>query len=150
MWQTRGGERWILEGDANSAYFHGIANGRKCKTEIKYLENNDEVISEVAELQEHITNFYKELFGSEPQSRLKLSLDFWGEVNRVSQRENEELIKPFISDELEVVVKGMRDGSALSQKKRDGSALGPDCFSTLFSKFFGEKSKGPFWKCFKI
>lgn len=133
MWQARGGERWILEGDANSAYFHGIANGRKCKTEIKYLENNDEVISEVAELQEHITNFYKELFGSEPQSRLKLSPDFWGEVNRVSQRENEELIKPFISDELEVVVKGMRDGSA----------LGPDGFSALFFKFFWGEIKGP-------
>jgi hypothetical protein len=29
MWQIRGGERWLLEGDANTAYFHGVANGRK-------------------------------------------------------------------------------------------------------------------------
>jgi exonuclease III len=133
IWQTRGGERWILEGDANTAYFHGIANGRKRKTEIKYLENNDEVITEVAELQEHITNFYKELFGSEPQTRLRLASDFWGDVHRVSQKENEELIKPFSVAELEEVVKGLRDSSA----------PGPDGFSALFFKLFWGKIKGP-------
>lgn len=27
MWQRRGGENWLLKGDANTGYFHGIANG---------------------------------------------------------------------------------------------------------------------------
>lgn len=32
LWQRRGGEQWLLKGDANTGYFHGIANGwkRKC------------------------------------------------------------------------------------------------------------------------
>lgn len=30
-WQQRGGEQWILHGDANTAYFHLIANGKKRK-----------------------------------------------------------------------------------------------------------------------
>jgi hypothetical protein len=25
-WQQRGGEKWLLEGDANTAYFHSCAN----------------------------------------------------------------------------------------------------------------------------
>lgn len=29
QWQKRGGEKWILQGDANTGYFHNKANGRK-------------------------------------------------------------------------------------------------------------------------
>lgn len=35
MWQKRGAETWLLKGDANTVYFHGIANGRKRKCTIK-------------------------------------------------------------------------------------------------------------------
>lgn len=27
VWQRRGEENWLLKGDANTSYFHGIANG---------------------------------------------------------------------------------------------------------------------------
>jgi hypothetical protein len=43
------------------------------------------------------------------------------------------LVKPFTKDELEVVVKGMRDGSA----------PGPDGFSAIFFKLFWNEIKGP-------
>ena len=64
MWQVRGGERWLLEGDTNTAYFHGIANGRKRKCMIKSLEDRGVMISEPEALQAHITDYYKRLFGS--------------------------------------------------------------------------------------
>jgi hypothetical protein len=32
-----GGVRWLLEGDANTGYFHSIANGRR-KCRIEFLE----------------------------------------------------------------------------------------------------------------
>ena len=28
-WQERSGEKWLLEGDANTTFFHGVANGKK-------------------------------------------------------------------------------------------------------------------------
>jgi hypothetical protein len=34
QWQRRGGVKWILNGDANNGYFHGIVNGRKKKCAI--------------------------------------------------------------------------------------------------------------------
>lgn len=39
-WQQRGSERWILEGDANTNFFHLIANGRRRKKIITCLEHD--------------------------------------------------------------------------------------------------------------
>jgi len=126
MWQTRGGERWLLEGDANTSFFHGVANGRKRKCMIRSLEENGEVITETESLKTHITKYYKNLFGSEPQSKIRLDPNIWGEDNRVTVEENEELTKPFTLKELEEVVKSIRDVSA----------PGPDGFSAIFFKVF--------------
>jgi len=45
-WQKRGGDKWILQGDSNMAFFHKCANGRKRKTLIKSLEEEGRVISD--------------------------------------------------------------------------------------------------------
>jgi hypothetical protein len=37
-WQQRGGEKWILEGDGNTTFFHLVANGRRRKSP-SYLLN---------------------------------------------------------------------------------------------------------------
>lgn len=132
MWQTRGREKWLLEGDANMAYYHGIANGRKCKCLIRSLEDNGTLISAMDQLQEHITSFYKNLFGSETQSKLRLHPSLWKESSKVSMEENEELTKPFSMEELEVVVRGLKEGAA----------PGPDGFNATFFKIFWEDTKG--------
>src|SRR6266498_2608202 len=40
-WQQRGGEKWILEGDANTRFFHGVANGRRRKCQIEMLQTEE-------------------------------------------------------------------------------------------------------------
>lgn len=123
----RGGERWLLEDDANTTYFHGIANGRKRKCMIRSLEDEDgRVIIDSAKLRTHITNFYKQLFGSERQSNIRIHPDMWQDSSKVSWEENQELTKPFTMGELEEVVRSLRDGSA----------PGPDGFSPIFFKVF--------------
>jgi hemerythrin superfamily protein len=38
QWQRRGGQKWLLQGDSNSNYFHKCANGRKRKMQVTMLE----------------------------------------------------------------------------------------------------------------
>lgn len=63
-WQKRGGERWILEGDSNTGYFHKCANGRKRKMQITSLECDGQNLVDPHLLRDHITDYYKQLFGS--------------------------------------------------------------------------------------
>lgn len=131
MRQTRGGGRWLVEGNANTAYFHGVANGRKRKCMIRSLEDNGEMITEMEALKEHITNYYKRLFGSERQTSIRLQEDLWVSSSKITTEENEELIKPFSLQELEEVVHSMRDGSA----------PGLDGFSSVYFKVFWNQIK---------
>ena len=80
MWQVISGERWLLECDANTTHFHGIANGRKRKYLIKSLDGGGVMISEPEALQAHITDFYKRLFGSELASTFRLHSGLWRAV----------------------------------------------------------------------
>jgi hypothetical protein len=36
-WRQRSRQKWLLQGDANTAYFHAITNGRRCKCAISRL-----------------------------------------------------------------------------------------------------------------
>jgi hypothetical protein len=72
QWQRRGGVKWILEGDSNSRYFHGKANGRKKKCTIFALEDGERVIREPKEIREHVESYYKTLFGKEQAGSITL------------------------------------------------------------------------------
>lgn len=74
-WQKRGGQKWILQGDSNTAFFHKCANGRKRKTLIKSLEEEGRVISDPVELRQHIDAYYKKLFGREQMEGIHLIED---------------------------------------------------------------------------
>jgi mannosylglycoprotein endo-beta-mannosidase len=138
FWQRRGGEDWILKGDANTSYFHGIANGRKRKCIIKALVEEDTVLEDKEELKEHITNFYKKLFGREPDPKVRLGEDFWKVTGRLEESDNMWLTRPFSMSELEAAVRDMKSNTA----------PGPDGFSTCFLRNSGGKSGMIFWKCY--
>lgn len=73
-WQ-RGGEKWILEGDSNTGYFHKCANGRKRKMQITSLESNGQSIVEPHLLKEHITEYYKQLCDRAEVANMHLDLE---------------------------------------------------------------------------
>jgi hypothetical protein len=84
FWQKRGGERWLLQGDANTFYFHGIANGRKRKCFNHSLVEGDRVLTDSQDLKRYVTDFYKKLFGSKEQPTIKLHRNMKGSFEGVS------------------------------------------------------------------
>jgi hypothetical protein len=62
-WYQRAKVKHLLEGDANTKYFHLLANGRHRKTRIFHLEDGENIITGDAQLKQHITSYYRNLFG---------------------------------------------------------------------------------------
>jgi mannosylglycoprotein endo-beta-mannosidase len=62
-WYQRAKAKNLLEGDANTKYFHLVANGKHRKSHIFRLEQEEGLIHGEKELREYIPKYYKELFG---------------------------------------------------------------------------------------
>jgi mannosylglycoprotein endo-beta-mannosidase len=120
-----------LEGDANTSYFHSIANGRRRKKMILSIEDGENVLTEEGEIREHILRFYKDLFGSVPDPEIHLSPDIWEGPRRVSREDNEMLLQPFSEQEIEDTIKELKSNTA----------PGLDGFSVAFYKCFLDKVK---------
>ncbi|KAE8776341.1 putative NOT transcription complex subunit VIP2 [Hordeum vulgare] len=100
FWQRRGGQNWLLKGDANTAYFQAIANGRRQKCVIPFLRDGDVLLESPEDISSHIYSLYKELFSANLRGGSSLCEDFWLLAEQVSDVENAELTLPFSSEEV--------------------------------------------------
>jgi hypothetical protein len=121
-WRQRGRVRWALQGDANTAYFHAVANGRRRKCLISRLEMEGGTISSKLDIQEQIYAFYRQLLGTEAARSCGLAANAWEAHARVSNDENLLLELTFSEEELEGVIKAMKTDTA----------PGPDGFPVAF------------------
>jgi hypothetical protein len=62
-WYQRAKVKELLEGDSNIKYFQLVANGKYRKTRIFQLQHEEQIIEGEAALKQHITRYYKNLFG---------------------------------------------------------------------------------------
>jgi hypothetical protein len=100
--------------------FHREANGRKCKQIIYVFEDGANHITGDEDLLKHATSYYKTLFGHGAAFTLDSSL--WPLEENVSEEENEELVIPFLVEEIHY---------ALFQMEKN-KATGPDGFPIEF------------------
>jgi mannosylglycoprotein endo-beta-mannosidase len=71
-WYQRSKAQFILEGDSNTRYFHGIANGRHRRIRIQSLVQEDGRDERHEQLKSYITNYFKGLFGPPEESSFSL------------------------------------------------------------------------------
>ena len=100
-WQRRGGEQWLLRGDINTSFVHRIANGRNRKRHIFSIQQGEEVISDFQQIQTHIYDYYKQLFGREELRNIHLEQGVWANTLSLNERDNESLMKPFELSEID-------------------------------------------------
>jgi len=115
-WCKRAHSTWLLEGDNNTEFFHRVANGRKRKHTIMSLMDGDNVIEGDSDLIAHATDYYKTLFGPAARKSFPLNEGLWEDGEKVSEKDNVELVKPFSEIEIK---------EALLQMEKN-KAAGPD------------------------
>jgi hypothetical protein len=130
--------KWVLQGGANTKFFHGIANGRRRKCSIFSLEADEGEISDPIEFHKHIEEYYKRLSGSEERGEMRLHEDMWRDFGSLSTEEAEALVKPFSEKEIKEALEEMNPNSA----------PGPDGLNVTFYKTFWESVKGPMMEMF--
>jgi len=115
-WFKRSHEKWLLEGDNNTEFFHRVANGRKRRKQIISLDNEGTLIEGNENLIAHATQYYKLLFGPAPGNLLPIDPNLWSDDEKVSELENNLLTQPFTEAEVK---------HALFQMEKN-KAAGPD------------------------
>jgi hypothetical protein len=94
-WYESAKVKTLLEGDANTSFFHLVANGKHRKQHIYRLEDDQGVVVSVDHLKSHITNYYKNLFGTPEQMEITLMEDQILDIPQVTPLENDMLIANF-------------------------------------------------------
>jgi hypothetical protein len=130
-WYQRAKVKHLLEGDANTKYYHLLANGRHQKTRIFQLEDGNNIIEGAAQLKHHITNYYKNLFGPPESSSIVLEEHQVQDIPQVSDLENEFLTDVFSEFEVRAAVFQMEHNKA----------PGPDGFPPKFYQAFSDLIK---------
>lgn len=87
-WLKRSHEKWLLEGDNNTEYYHSVANGRRRKNTIFSLQNGEDTVQGDEQLLQHVTGFYKELFGPASGKLFPLNPHLWSDHENISEEDN--------------------------------------------------------------
>jgi hypothetical protein len=132
QWKQKAGKNWVMQGDANTHFFHQYVNGRRRKHTIAFLESNSGEIRGQKEITKHIVDYYKSLFGHNDHCSMHLGENFWPDELRLGEADRTNLICPFSMEEIKNVIMNMKENSA----------PGPNGFSVSFFKNCWETIKG--------
>ena len=99
-WALRAKVRKIVQGDANTQFFHLIANGKHRKKRIFQLEQDEGTILGQDNLKLYITEYYKQLFGPPEDNCVSLDESRIEDVPQLTADEKDILIAPFSEKEV--------------------------------------------------
>ena len=88
-WYQRAKVKNLLEGDANTKFYHLVANGKHRKTRIFQLEYGSRVVRGDGDLKKYITTYYKNLFSPSEYNTVTLDESQRKDIPQVSLVENE-------------------------------------------------------------
>ena len=106
MWNQRSKVDWLKHGDLNMKYVHCRATERSKRNLISGLENEyRDWIEDENQIGEILISYFSSLFTSANPSALEPILE--GVIPRVSRAMNEELLRPFVAEEVSLALKQM-------------------------------------------
>jgi mannosylglycoprotein endo-beta-mannosidase len=123
--------QFILEGDSNTRYFHGVADGKHRKKRIYSLVQDEGTIEGHEQLKAYITNYYKKLFGEPDEGNFTMDESRTEDIPQVSIEENDLLTAAYTEDKVRKAIFLMEHNKA----------PGPDGFPAEFYRTFWETIK---------
>jgi hypothetical protein len=126
--KQRARDKFILEGDENSKYFHLLAKYKRRKLKIMSLSHEDNVAQDDDEINHLATSFYQNLFG--PSQETNISLNHLN-MQMLEDFDRNYLTRPFDMEEIREVVFSLKHNKA----------PGPDSIPAEFFRSFGTQSK---------
>jgi hypothetical protein len=94
------GTRDTMKGDNKTYYFHKKVNGKKRKNIIFHLDKDGVNIDKDEEMLKHATEYYKNLFGPFGSPTSSLDPDCWEQSEKITEEEDNFLIRPFTEEEI--------------------------------------------------
>lgn len=116
---------WLKKGDANTKFFHAVANGRKNRNFIPRIIHEGSNISDPLDIGGIFTGAFRNQFGCQRDCRFKINWQHLFSLKSPVDLSNLEV--PFSVDEIKEAM------FALGADKSPG----PDGFPILFSNAFG-------------
>jgi hypothetical protein len=134
--KQRARDKFILEGDENSKYFHLLANYKRRKLKIVSLSHDDIVAQDDNAINQLATSFYQNLFG--PSQETDISLNDLN-MQLLDDFDRSCLTRHFDMDEIREVVFSMKHNRA----------PGPDSIPVEFFQEFWDTIKTDLFKLFQ-
>ncbi|GKU93217.1 hypothetical protein SLEP1_g6825 [Rubroshorea leprosula] len=128
LWKQKSRCSWAKLGDANTRFFHKVANGRKVHNNINGFACEGKWVEEPKKVKKEVVRYFSKMFAGESWQRPKpVGINF----KQISEEKKAELERPFSVEEIEEGLKSC-EGS---------KAPGPDGFNFNFLKCV--------WNCLK-
>jgi hypothetical protein len=126
--KQRARDKFILDADENSKYFHLLAKCKRRKLKIMTLTHEDKITQDEVEINQLATSFYKNIFG--PSQETSISLSHLN-MKMLDAADIDSLIKPFSIEEIKDEVFSLKHNRA----------PGPDGIPSEFFRNFGTRSR---------
>ncbi|XP_026383660.1 uncharacterized protein LOC113279172 [Papaver somniferum] len=119
-WLVRSKTKHFKEGDANTKYFHSLANGRRRRNTIQKLVIEGEDNFCQADIREEISKYFFNLFKEEHKFRPQMNEEF----TKISSYESSWVERPIEEEEIWLVIKNCKNNKS----------PGPDSYNMEFYK----------------
>ena len=111
-WFQRAKTKKLLQGDSNTKYFQMVANGKRRKTRIYRLEQEEGIIEGEEKLEKYVTKYYKNLFGKSERNNISLDETRKEDITQVLEEENMILVEEFTEKEVRDAIFQMKHNKA--------------------------------------
>ena len=134
-WRQRSRQRWLAARDANTHFFHQVANGRRRENSIRRLQIGDWVVTDQAAIGQALSDHFREFYHRGPPSRWRWLATG---ADALSVAQQQELITPFSEEEVKTAIRGLNsegapgpDGIPVFFYIECWTKVGPDVMATI-------------------